>query len=519
MILLVGSDGVPRYFRGFITAETRDDWIVLLAVASVAFYVLSVLLTKVEERFAEVGSEKVLRSATQLALVRGQDDVAKEYFIRICRASSSLLLAVLLLGVVCYFYVGLFAFLAGLILLEFCICGATLAWASESRFGRYIQNKSNNLMTVFASVNFLLVFAYLLVEFLAFGGVNILIAILAVLIARLLFTNLSQLVNGSVRLTRARAKVNSLVFNDHQLHWRDPVRRQKFRSLFDNASRRERLAEVMGVEADKIRSRFTDRGPADVAVFDVEISQPDGGTKHFLEMVYAASKIHIVENEDVFFENVSAGDVGAAPLLYQYEVNGYVGRLYDGGTGESFPRSKWNKQRRNLLLKAWQCPPPAHLVEIFTAGKPLLQDRLNPKFRSALEVAMDCSEELAAYESLLQQLDELQEVIAGLPLFIFNPRIVPGMLVVGGDTPRSLNWGQWTLAPLGCGLDFAKDLSWLHDSFDTLVAEGIVPDFVSCRSIELSALAWELERLIQSQQLKSGVELLPEFRIRLAAGA
>ena len=80
VILLAGSDGVPRYFRFFIDASDKGDWIIWLSVAAVVSYLLTLVLDAASNRLSEVGSSDILERANELALVGKERAAAHSYY-------------------------------------------------------------------------------------------------------------------------------------------------------------------------------------------------------------------------------------------------------------------------------------------------------------------------------------------------------------------------------------------------------------------------------------------------------
>jgi hypothetical protein len=204
------------------------------------------------------GSGKVLKEANQLAVIKNQETVAQGYYSRICTAYASVLFSALLLAVGLAVHFWLFSFLIAVIACQFLIS----TWLvgdfharRRSALGAYVIGHKSNYLTILASIDFLLVFGFLLVSFLLFDGINILVAILAILISRQLFSNVSSLALDASHLMASRLTIDALVFRDRQLIRKPPAHEKDLHGQFERSVRTARIAQLLGVdEHDRARA-------------------------------------------------------------------------------------------------------------------------------------------------------------------------------------------------------------------------------------------------------------------------
>src|SRR5690606_28559887 len=79
ILLLVTADGVPSYFRAFITPETKNVWVVGLVVAVVAAYLLSIYLASVTRSIAHAGAAAVDRFRSRHPAAAPPDDLESRF--------------------------------------------------------------------------------------------------------------------------------------------------------------------------------------------------------------------------------------------------------------------------------------------------------------------------------------------------------------------------------------------------------------------------------------------------------
>lgn len=511
VILLVGSEGVPRYFRAFIHPETRDQWIIYLAIGAVVLYFASLLLGMLERNHAMRGSVKVMRSASEIARFRNQEGLVENYYSKFCGLQANLILALVLVAVAVAMFPALGIFLIFLIAVEWLLAALVLGRLQKikwSGLAYLLRFKSQSVLGVVSAVNFLLVFGFLLIVFIWFGGVNILIAILAILIARQLFSSLAGVVSTAVDLASEEKKVNTLVFKEHSYHGTEERQRGPYTKLYAVETRRKRLADQLGAGTDEVESLVSESGPRDLLLFDI-IRKKDTSTQHYTEIVFSSSKAHLAANEDVLFNHQESSDLKFADLLGQYEVDGFTGRIYDCNRSEPISPGEWNKFYTSVVKSSWKVKPSSRLLDAYTASHPLLQDKLTPLRLSRMEIALEKSHERKRYDQLLEILDPLRRVIGEMALFVFNPKISRAMTGVSpsGDL-RFLNWTSWTLAPVGVGIGIGDAK---RNIMEEAAASGELGKETSAENMLLAGYAWELEKHLHAQEVVSARELLPEM--------
>ncbi|MDZ7808851.1 MAG: hypothetical protein U5L11_00310 [Arhodomonas sp.] len=95
VILLVASDGVPLYLAPIVSAERKDDFVLLLAVAAIASYGVYHLCSSVVSRAVASGAQRVQAKARKLHLFSNQEELAEQGYLRFIRCIGSAFIAVL----------------------------------------------------------------------------------------------------------------------------------------------------------------------------------------------------------------------------------------------------------------------------------------------------------------------------------------------------------------------------------------------------------------------------------------
>src|SRR5690554_4088817 len=95
VIILAGSEGVPRYFQFFIAPDEKSFWVVLLSLGAVTAFVATLLLEALTKRLAEAGSLEVLEGANELAVASRLRDEARGHYAKFCGVVANWLIVLL----------------------------------------------------------------------------------------------------------------------------------------------------------------------------------------------------------------------------------------------------------------------------------------------------------------------------------------------------------------------------------------------------------------------------------------
>src|SRR6056297_589432 len=94
VIIMLGTDGVPRYFRFFMTEETRTDWMIGFAFGALVFFCLSVVSDFFIGRLARGGGEQLLLQSQKSGLFDNQERFANDVFRRVVGSWGTLAMVV-----------------------------------------------------------------------------------------------------------------------------------------------------------------------------------------------------------------------------------------------------------------------------------------------------------------------------------------------------------------------------------------------------------------------------------------
>jgi hypothetical protein len=530
VVLLVASDGVSRYFRFFITEETKSAWIAAIVAAILILYVVSIRLDTLAARNASRGAKSLVGSAEQVPITSDPEDFARSTFYRIGETISGLIFSLLTLAVGAVVFPAFFLAIPAILIAEFAVVAIAVGQDPPTlleRFGKFVRETPQELIKWLRQINFLVVFSVLILLFLLVEGLNPLLGIAAILLSRRLFGALKDVAHDSLRLSSDRRLVDALLFPDARVKADRGADREKLLGSALPSARLERLrglAERAGLD-DEVESCtedgtaldllqsvddavWVDSGQITTAVFDLYGPGVAGSRERlFREYLYAGKASRGIEQHDYLLRFLDAETLRCPSRVLGYREEGLVGRVVDfRGMSDQFQKG-WKARREELLQHLWCLDLPPALVEAYDSAHPRLHERLRSELLGPLRVAADEPWARSAYDLVTSRLPRLCERIADLPLTLFNERLTRRNVVMGPDG-RSLllDWTSWTLQPVGAG--FAPDgdeRRLLEVAAKSACARVGIPEGGLVNEVLLASLLQRMDRLVNDGYPKAAL--------------
>jgi len=513
VILLAGSEGVPRYFEGFISPADKSIWIIALAAGAVFAYIITLWLEVFAHRKAEEAGRALVNKANELTLFRDQQDRARTCFFDFCSAGAGFIFFL------CGIFAGLLLAPAVFVALVFVLCIqyalthlALLPISSAPVFiSSYIRENPGNYLKVLSSANFLAGFLLLLLPFAIGTGGNLLWAILGLIILRRILLALSTAVNDSLSLFSQQHRINALLFRGVQLTSIESRKKQLLRDYFHKSARqytvKHHLGQIMELPGP-VHVQWVDSPVAGVDTFNIFIVNSDGVVERLLQQqVFSEKNVYLAKNEELLFKHLSRSDLNAQNVLVSYSEGPFRCSIREYGTGQIPLAQEWKNERSGLFERLWSCPPPPSLVRAFCKSHKMLSHRLSPDLIRRIEVAVDKEHEQAGLDRLLALLPQMKLWLAKMPLYVNNLDLKRKSTVRSSDGELSvMTWGRWTLEPLCTPLPSWMSQEHLFDVLDRLKkARQDIPNELDAQEIILAHRCWVLADKINRGVYKSAL--------------
>ncbi|OJA07271.1 hypothetical protein [Halomonas sp. QHL1] len=518
VIILIGSTGTPRYFPDSWAAFDRDVLVIALSLATVFFYAVSLLSEKLLSIMAERGAAGVVAGTHKLVLFTNQDEVASQAYQKLAAGLATAVLTVVIALLFSFVYPAfLFAALTYVLTASafVALVGRTVEARSE------LQQKAASLTGLLSGIGFMLLFAFMVVDFLLWEGVGFIVAIISLLLSRQLLTRIDGVIKDAIWLSGKRLQVNAIFFTGHRLEQApEHSHNRKFWNFLTLTESSEPLLPVLEQvrghelpDVTEVNCRWKQSGLADLLVFEVEVKGAEEELELYLLKIFGKRHRKAAMSEADILSSASGPLLPVPELVYIGEMEGFDVHLFrlpkwcvPGGYTAPKVQIEW-------LAKYWQVEPDRTLVNRYQRSHPLLQHRLGIRMLERLALIAGDGDDIAALEQAKNRFEDILEELNQLPLVVLNPG-VPRDLCFVSETGELLqaHLGNWTLEPIGVGLPCSE--TWLT-KLDELLAKASekresLQNTPSAR-IRLCACCSAFEQNFNKQRYADAIALLPNI--------
>lgn len=520
VVIMLGSKGVPSYFPATLAAIGRDALIVMLSVGTVGFFLLHLFAERVIGLVTLRSTSRLLEKSQKMVLFENQNEVAASSYQRYSRALASgvfIMLALLGLG---WFYPRMSVVLIGYFFVILLFFGRLQQ--QSPRFRESLYSKLPQTLNLAGGVGFFVAFGFLVVDFIFWSPPGVIIAIVSLLLSRQLMQRASGMIGDLTSLHRQKPKLDALFFHGKVLL---PEQARQEKSLWPLLVPDIRQAwvisvlnELVGPEEENVVCLWQQLGIPNIVGLRVK-----RGERQFLVKLFEINRSSWALHEATLMAE-PASRLPAPLWIGATQVQNFHCLVYELPQGKQpeFKQVKeFSQQLREELLAAHLAPG---VVKRYKRSKALLWQRLEHSFVVRLRVAADTPERRKNLAMMLDQLPLLQQQLKALPVALENSELnlhsfwIPAVEPDQSVGPLLVNWGRWSLEPVGSGWPEAEQqLAALGNALQKAAKQRLDLVDIKVEQAELAALAFALERECNRQRYVEALELLPRLLERLAA--
>lgn len=514
VILMLGADGTPNYFPGFLTGLERNMLIGVLSVGTLVFFLVHLLAEKTGEWTTSVATAKLLAKSQKMVLFENQEILAESSYQRYSRALASGVFITLSLVGLGYFYPEM-----SLFILSYFLVILLLLWLTAPHV-RGIRDRLDGkrlapFMSVLGVVGFFVAFGILVIDFVFFTPPGVIVALVSFLLIRQATNRAAGMVSDLTSLYQQKDRLSAVFFHGQVFQpavsdskkrpW--PLLMPEVREAWVGNA----LIKFKKAEGGRLKSSWLQLG--NNAVVGLRVNSED---EQFLFRLYPVHRSSWALHEASLMADQPAGLPGPSwvgtTLVEQFHCLIYS---LETGSPPSDRQVKRISLRINTALLSVFLEQEA--VNLYTRSRAMLWQRLEVGMLEQLRVAADTISQQRDLLNFITKMPWLQRLLAVLPLSIQNPEMTQySIWVPDGGEPILLDWGRWTLEPVGAGWPEAeKTLSMLGDALLAASKNRIELAGVQVEHAELAALAFALERECNRQRYKQALELIPRILDRL----
>ncbi|MDO0946709.1 hypothetical protein [Chromohalobacter israelensis] len=510
IVILLGSDGVPRYFPPSFAKFDRDLLVVILGVATVGFFVAHTLAEKLIDWVTKSAAHLLVERNKKLVLFENQDQVAEGAYQGFARALAGLIFCSLALIALAWVYPEMAIVMSGyLAVVTFLVLG--LCSYSE-RAREWINTNLSVLLDNLSAVGFFCVFGYLVVDFVVFQPPGILVAILSILAGRQSFGRVGAAVKGLYRLYNQREKLDAIFFHGRPLL---KVVADKPGSFWQHLTPGQRSNWV-----EPLLREFCDVDTPDLEEIDraLEWQQPTypnigvflyrAQDAVWMVKLFGQKKGSASQHEATLLADAPHG-LPAPDFQGSSQYDAFPCGVYRLEPGKTLSAHHHASARFHIYSQLLSVELTKPFVRRYLRSMSTLPHRMSYSWLDRLVVAVITPEQKESLEKLRIHWQELCDFLSALPLVIYNPSLKPGSLwqAEASGSLCVLFWERWSLEPAGAGWPTGrKALAKLHEAHQEACKHRKSMRHFPSEHLMLSALAFELEQHVKNQKLDMAVE-------------
>jgi hypothetical protein len=500
VLILIGSDGLPRYLSQDFMPLDRDTLIIALCAAVPGIYLLHLAMERLIVWASNRGARLLLAQGQKIVLFENQDELAASSYRRYAGGLAN----AVFIGCVWVLLGFTFPSLCVLVTVYtiFCVAGVGLAHQVSKAMRQRIDDHLTDLVKVLTAVGFLLAFLLLVAEFLSGATQGFVLALISLLLTRQAFNRTNQLVTAITSLYANRRKLNALFFAGHALTHNDE-KQMAFWTLFEPQARgvwlRELLAEQLAVDAHQLSVHWHQTGMANLVALEVDAYDLDNALLgRYLVRVYGKTPSLQASHEATLLLDEASEHLPALPLL----ATGQVGKWHCHilALPSRYDLVNPAKHLEHYVTALWAYAPPEDLAARYARSHPMLWQRLDATTIERLYMAASDNDK-ALVHNLEEHLPAVLATVKNLPLVVVNPTVNANTLLQdANDKLQVTYWGNWRLEPLGVGWPSSpKSLANLPQGLQKAAEQRPELQAVDIHAVVLAALLFKFDGLCTQQ--------------------
>lgn len=458
VIIMLGSEGVPRYFSSFMTDESRSAWMIALAAGSIGFFVLYFVSSRILVGLGERAGARIVRSSGKTGLFNDQERFAADLFGRVVDTWGTVAMAAggILLGLLLEWRLVVLLIVAiGLEFVVFSIYWNRFSEPERAGERERLAERRAEVLQNLSGFNVLVLFVGLVVLLLTDSAMNFIVAVVLFLLTR-------QILSRSVRVSadahffmRNRERIDALVHPERHLHEQRTSGRESFEHLLMPAQRERLFRAVANTATEDLSGRsweWRDVSGRDTALF-ASVATDDDEAEYRLKVTMRSGDAGLAR-ERMFYRSASSATLDLCCGLVD------AGTVFDRGflllkstRLVPCPRSRFQDLAFRIRMRFWDHHPDDDLSSRLLRSFPPLEARLTPDRMGRIRLACNTRSDERLVDRFAAAHRRIDSILRGLPKVLTHHGLAPAnLLLTAADRPVLLNWDALRFDVIGSDL-------------------------------------------------------------------
>lgn len=506
VVMLLGSERIPRFFPQAFMEIDRNNLVLSLVALSVTSYFAVIFFNWVNQKTTDHGANELIKKTQKIILFENQDSFAASAYTKYTVALAGLIFFLAITAGFALFYPEVaFLVIAYLLVSQFL---TYLLYRTLPTFASDLHRTPIAVTGRISNIGFLLVFLFIVIDFLYFTPPNFIVALLTIILARLMLNRLSFTAAYLLSLKKNEAKINALFFHN-QVFLPDAYRQNaSVWDLLRTTSINTWLPALMQEATKQENNGNLNFQWQQTKLKDILVLKVQTDNKSFLVKVFEQRLSTKAQHESTLMIEADTSTFPSPKLLLTSKVSNYHCHIFDI-TGLEFLSFREGLEARrdidNLLLVI--CPS-TELIERYRRSKAFLWERINQNMLDRLRLIF--KEDVDCIEAFEEALPQIKSILESLPLNFVNHKLNNSSILCGlSYHPVSFHWAEWSIEPVGSGLrDKEETFREMDELIDSAAERRHELSHFPINYYKIAALVSAFEQRYEKQQYRDAIELV-----------
>ncbi len=523
IIILLGSDRVPRYLAAIVPEMSRDSMILYLGIGALVFLVTHVLSDRLVTGLSQKGGEAIRQRGQKAAIFDSEDSFSKSVFERIVQTWGTLILVSV--GVVAGVIVEWRLVIALMIVIVIESLFLARYW-NRHRGPEYIQIREHfsqnrvRVMRALSAVNVYVALGVLVGLLLLDPEMNFIIGLILFILTRQVLQRLIVGIQDAVYLMQKQNQIEALVYPSKVYFSHQTALESTFDQQLLMSNREALFREIgqqSGLPVESLKWDWQDDSQNAMVIYH---SVSPGNPNQLLRLaIYSRSQDKRLSREVLLHRSLGRDHPSYVPKMVGNGTALGRGFLITQVPKLSDERLSGRKATLRSLRLSWWAYNLTHSdLAKFARSDPTLLDKLDNISFERLSLACERDTPRAhALGSFIECLPVARQIIEDVPKILINKGWASGLHMSFEGIPICVQWSHIKLDLLGAELQpddlttYGAAQDWIAD-LDQMLGQS---SGLTVQQLELTVYLAELERLIHDDQLNEAFSLLGEITPRV----
>lgn len=511
VLILLGSDTIPHYYPLYLRNIKKTHLIAGLSVLALLSYLLYMLSELIIFQLSKKGAQKLLLKSAKLKLFNDQVKLSTKIYTRFNRGLAAGIFSFIALGILLYIY-PLF-FLAITVYLASALILTIILSNTKPNFRTLLISHNASVLNGISSVGFLIVFFFMVVNFLYFEAPKVFAALISLILMRQALSRLTLMIQDIIALRSQHRQINALFFYGQQLSIELTSPASKIKHLLEERVRNAWIIETVNSfhpeYKNLVSSTWHQLGNPEIYAFEIELSaNNDLPNKRFLIKLFDENISYFADQEATLIRKNPT--IPALKFCGSKKIESLNCHVFELGKFSKISRHEAQSCALSINKKLISIQPSETLAMKFSRSHVSLEGRLHPEILDQLSLVVT-RDQASTFERFSLKYVSLAELLSRLPKQII-------CLDLSSDTlhnskcgeVRVSHWANWKIEPVGSNWPVSHRAELIGAIED---AKKNRPDLndIDTATFILCALTYTFERLCARSNFVDAVNMLPEI--------